>query len=143
MQETTSNNTRDPNTIEQFIIEQHLKHARISYFEMFIFFGVSDIVFWCFTFLFFSESFMAGFWALIFAVILGLISLAIWQTIKKTNAKTFKINSDKGEWTLKAEGSGKTLHYLSKVNDRTIASIIPGMAKLLSWEKYKISNMNM
>jgi len=32
-------------------------------------------------------------------------------------------------WRVSGQGSGKTLHYLSKVNDRTIASIIPGMAK--------------
>ncbi len=129
MEEIINNNSRDPNATEQFIIERYLKHARIYYIEMFIVFGALDLVIWYMTVLFFSESFIAGFFYLILAVILGLLSLSIWFTIKETSAKTFKINSDKGQWTLKAEGSGKTLHYLSKVNELTVTTIIPGMAK--------------
>lgn len=130
MQDTTNQNSRDPNATEQFIIERYLKNMRVLYIELFIFFGVCDIILWCFTFLFFSESFIVGLLCLVVAILLGLLCFSIWSTIKETNAKNFNIISDQGLWSISAEGSGKTLHYLSKVNGLAIASIIPEMVKI-------------
>ena len=131
MQEKISKKTRSPNTIEQFIIERCVKNTRIAYIEMFILFLACDVVLWYLTFLAFGESFISGFFGLIFALVVGLFLLSIWKVIKEASIKSYKIRSDQGEWNIVFEGkTAKTMHPVSKVNGSKITMVIPEMVTI-------------
>ncbi|GAF05983.1 hypothetical protein [Saccharicrinis fermentans] len=128
MQEEPIKNTRNPNTIEQFIIERCARNIRIFHIEAFIFFGACDIALWYLTILFFSESFLMGLGMLILALGIGIFLILIWAVIKDTKTKSYQIISTKGAWSVNFEGQGKNYHPVSRVNDEKICMVVPGMA---------------
>jgi len=133
-----SENRRNPNIIEQCIIERCVRNTRITYIEIFIFFLACDLTFWWLTVLAFGDSFLMGCMSLIMALVLGILLLAIYRVIKDIKIRSYQIVSGKGEWSIEFEGAtAKTRHPVSKVNGSKITMIIPGMATMPKYDEIK------
>ncbi|MBJ2175845.1 hypothetical protein JBL43_16445 [Aureibaculum sp. A20] len=135
---TARKNTRNPTTIEQFIIERCVRNTRIELFELFILVLACDLVLWHLTFLGFAYGFMTGLIGLIFALIIGIFLFSVWLTIKDSNISSYQIISDQGTWNIVFEGvSVKTRYPVSKVNGNSITMVTPDMATVPKYDETK------
>jgi len=131
IQEEKNTNTRKANEIEQFIIERVIRNIRILHIELLIVLGSLDLILWYFAFLFFTESIIIGLIQLLLALVVGLFTFSIWDVVKNAKIKSYSIHADQGEWKIEQEGTtAKTTHYISKINEKKVAMITPGMADM-------------
>ena len=131
-----NNPYRAPSKNEQLIIERCVLLERYASIEMFIFYLIIILTCIYLMFLFFTDGWFLGIGMLFLSIIIGLFLLTTWITIKESSIKrSYKIYSDKGEWSIKYEGATvRTKEFVSKVNGKNINLILPTMA---SAPKYK------
>lgn len=119
---------RKPNNIEQDIISITIKNTRSMYIEMFVVFLVLDIAIWSLIFLLFSENWFLGCIFILIGIMLSFFLNSFRKTIKKCSINnSCLIYFEQGEWKIELQGSGKTQHYVSKVNNKLISLLVPDM----------------
>lgn len=122
-------NFRQPNTIEFEIIEILNKRTRSSNRELFFLFLILDLGIWASIFLFFSENWFLGILMIFLGIVVSLLLFGFRETIKETNVQnSHLVCKDEGEWKIEIKGTSKTQHFVSMINDKKIAMIIPTMS---------------
>lgn len=135
MIKNVNNNTRPPNTIEEFIIEQSIRNTYWVYIELFILLIIITLVALYLTYLGFNENIgiIESFLILIFdsTIIFFLSSVGMFlsttkKIIQNKDISSYTINAGKGHWKIEFEGATvKTKYPISKVNGEKITTVFP------------------
>ncbi|WP_075343059.1 hypothetical protein [Tenacibaculum agarivorans] len=126
---TGQNIFRKPNEIEQKVIDICKKNTRYFYREIFFIFLILTIIIWFLTVLAFSKQLLPGFIFMVIAFMLTFLVKRILKAVKQCNVNcSHLIYSDEDEWKIELKNSSsRHPQYISKVGDKLIIMIVPGM----------------